>query len=58
MRYPGILCASVVWMGIAATTTKSAIGAAAEDTNSPSESALTEIIVTATRRAERLQDVP
>src|ERR1700721_2715460 len=57
-RNSGIFCACMVWIGIAATATTPAGGAAAEDTNSPSESALTEIIVTATRRAERLQDVP
>ena len=34
------------------------MGAAAENSNSSSDSALSEIIVTATRRAERLQDVP
>jgi iron complex outermembrane recepter protein len=57
-RYSGIFCACMVWIGIAAAATNPAVGAAAEDTNSPTESALTEIIVTATRRAERLQDVP
>lgn len=57
MRYSGIFCASVAWMGIAATATQPAIGAPAQD-SSPSDSGLAEIIVTATRRAERLQDVP
>src|SRR3984885_377367 len=57
-RYSGIFCACMVGIGIAATATNPAVAAAPGDTNSPSESALTEIIVTATRRAERLQDVP
>ena len=58
IRYPGIACASLVWMGIAATTTKPAMGAAAGESSPSSDSGLTEIIVTATRRSERLQDVP
>jgi outer membrane receptor protein involved in Fe transport len=57
-NHPGIVCASIVWVGIAAISTRPAMSAAAEDASPPSESALTEIIVTATRRAERLQDVP
>jgi iron complex outermembrane recepter protein len=55
-RYPGIVCTAIVWMGIAATSPIPVMGAAAEDSNA--EAGLTEIIVTATRRAERLQDVP
>src|ERR1700733_4056904 len=55
---PGIVCACIVWMGIATATTKPAMAAAAEDANPSGDLALTEIIVTATRRAERLQDVP
>jgi iron complex outermembrane recepter protein len=57
-NYPAIICASIVWIGIAAMTTKPALGAAAEDSSPSSDSALSEIVVTATRRAERLQDVP
>jgi outer membrane receptor protein involved in Fe transport len=57
-NYPGIVCASIVWVGIEAISTRPAMSAAAEDASSPSDSALAEIIVTATRRAERLQDVP
>src|SRR5580700_5086686 len=55
MRVSGIFCAAIVWMGIAATN-PSPVGAAAADSNA--DAGLTEIIVTATRRAERLQDVP
>jgi len=55
---PGIFCASIVGMWIAAATTKPAMGAAVEDSSPSKDPALTEIIVTATRRAERLQDVP
>ena len=58
MRDSGIFCAAIVWMGFAATTAMPAMGAAGEDASPSSDSALTEIIVTATRRAERLQDVP
>ncbi len=58
MRYSGIFSASLVWAGMAAIAASPAVGAAAADANSPSDSALQEIIVTATRRAERLQDVP
>jgi len=57
IRYSGIFCASIVALGIAATTTKPAMGAAA-DASAASDSGLAEIIVTATRRSERLQDVP
>jgi iron complex outermembrane receptor protein len=55
---PRFICASLVWMGIAATSAKPALGAAAENSSPSNDPALTEIIVTATRRAERLQDVP
>jgi iron complex outermembrane recepter protein len=58
MRDSGIFCAAIVWMGFAATTAMPAMGAAGEDASPSSDTALTEIIVTATRRAERLQDVP
>ena len=57
-NYRKFVGAAIVCMGIAATTPKPAMGAAAADSNSSSESPLSEIIVTATRRAERLQDVP
>ena len=58
-HYPRIACASLVWMGIAATTPKPAMGAVAEDSSLSNDSpVLTEVIVTATRRPERLQDVP
>jgi iron complex outermembrane recepter protein len=57
-RYSGIFYASMVVMGIAVTATRPAMGAAAADSSSSSDAALTEIIVTATRRSERLQDVP
>jgi hypothetical protein len=49
-NYAGVVCAFIVWMGIAAT--------AAADSAPSSDTSLTEIIVTATRRSERLQDVP
>lgn len=58
MRIPGIVCVAIVGMGMAATATRPAMGAAAGDSAPSSDSALSEIIVTATRRAERLQDVP
>ena len=57
-RYSGIFYASTVVMGIAVTATKPAMGAATADSSSSSDAGLTEIIVTATRRSERLQDVP
>src|ERR1039458_6826081 len=57
-KYPGIICASIVGMGIAASISKPVMGATAEDSGTSSDSGLTEIIVTATRRAERLLDVP
>jgi iron complex outermembrane recepter protein len=58
MHYSGLFCAAIVWVGIASIATQSAMGAAPEDSNTASDSGLTEIIVTATRRAERLQNVP
>ena len=58
-HYPRIACASIVWMGIAVTTPKPAMGAVADDSSPSNDSpVLTEVIVTATRRPERLQDVP
>src|SRR5580658_1245677 len=56
MRVSGVFCAAIVWMGIAATNPIPVMGAAAADSNA--DAGLTDIIVTATRRAERLQDVP
>ncbi len=57
-NYPRTARTSIACMGVAAIITAPALCAAAEDSSASSEAALTEIIVTATRRAERLQDVP
>jgi outer membrane receptor protein involved in Fe transport len=58
LRYSGIFYAAAAWMALAALADKPAMGAAAADANAASDSALTEIVVTATRRAELLQNVP
>ena len=57
-KYSGIIRASIAGMGIAASINNPVMGATAEDSSTSSDPGLAEIIVTATRRAERLLDVP
>lgn len=60
MRKPlaPFVCAAVICIGIAASVSRPAIGQTAAAAESSTDTGLAEIIVTATRRSERLQDVP
>jgi iron complex outermembrane recepter protein len=52
------VCAAVTCLGLGATVSKPAMGQTAVGAESSTDTGLTEILVTAQRRSERLQDVP